>query len=108
MIMDLFTKFVHRDINLAVEEFRCNSNSLMIDVRTAEEYASGHIPKSVNIPLDRIGSIDDVSSSQNQKIYLYCQSGFRSKKACKFLKQLGYTNVEDIGSINFYSSNLEK
>ena len=106
--MNLFTKFVHRDINLAVEEFRCNSNSLMIDVRTAEEYAAGHIPKSLNIPLDRIGSIDEVSSSKNQKIYLYCQSGFRSKKACKFLKQLGYTNVEDIGSVSFYSSNLEK
>lgn len=106
--MNLFTKFVHRDINLAVEEFRCNSNSLMIDVRTAEEYAAGHIPKSVNIPLDRIGSIDELSSAKNQKIYLYCQSGFRSKKACKFLKQLGYTNVEDIGSISFYSSNLEK
>lgn len=43
------------DINAGVEEFRATPGARLIDVRTAGEYAGGHIPGAVNVPLQQIG-----------------------------------------------------
>ena len=42
------------DINEGVKQFRVNNNAVLLDVRSKEEYAAGHIPGSINIPLDRL------------------------------------------------------
>ena len=47
------------DINAGVEEFRATPGARLIDVRTAGEYAGGHIPGAVNVPLQQIGAIGD-------------------------------------------------
>jgi phage shock protein E len=69
----------------------------IIDVRTPSEYASGHIPNSVNIPLSllskRIGKV-----GKDQQIILCCASGMRSGSARNALLSMGYRNVHDGGS----------
>ncbi len=62
----------------------------VVDVRTAEEYAEGHIPDAVNIPLQDIESrLDELDASQ--AYLLVCRSGSRSAQAQSLLEQQGYT-----------------
>lgn len=78
--------------------------AVLIDVRTEEEYAQGHIPGSINIPIERLpyAEIDD-----DKTIYVYCLSGMRSERACVWLKNNDYDAI-DLGSIVRYDGELEK
>jgi rhodanese-related sulfurtransferase len=75
-------------------------NSLLIDVRTPAEYQASRIAAVVNRPLDQLEN--HVSEFQGyQTIYIHCQSGSRSQKACEKLRELGvhhYVNV--VGGIS--------
>ena len=71
---------------------------LLIDVRTDEEFDSGHLQGAINIPYQIIDEhIADINSSKNQEIILYCRSGRRSEIAKTTLLELGYTNVTNAG-----------
>ncbi len=71
---------------------------LIIDVRTDEEFDSGHLQGAINIPYQIIGEhIADLNSSKNQEIILYCRSGRRAEIAKTTLLDLGYTNVNNAG-----------
>jgi phage shock protein E len=96
------------EINEAVKELESNANTRLIDVRTQEEYQSGHIPGSVSLPLDHAQAIIQLVPDKKTKIYVYCQSGVRSAKAACFFQCLGYENVVDIGGITKWRGNLEK
>ena len=71
----------------------------LYDVRTAEEFAAGHVNGSVNWPVQTIetGKMPDVA--KDVKIYVYCQSGSRSAQASGLLKDAGYSDVVDLGSL---------
>ena len=71
---------------------------LLVDVRTPEEYASGHIAGSVNIPVQELGNrLAEVS--KDQPVVVYCRSGNRSAQAASILESAGYTGVYDLGGI---------
>lgn len=76
------------------------NNAIIIDVRTSEEYDTGHIVDSINIPVDNISSVD---YDKEQVIIVYCASGMRSARAAQELIDLGYTNVYNLdgGLINW-------
>jgi rhodanese-related sulfurtransferase len=60
--------------------------TVIVDVRTTEEFKNGHFPKSVNIPLNELNNrIDEFK--QMQHIIVCCASGIRSKKASIILNQ---------------------
>jgi rhodanese-related sulfurtransferase len=81
---------------------------LVIDVRTAWEFSSWHIEGAINIPETAIEQeIENYAKDKNQKILLYCLSGARSGIALKILTDLGYTNVENIGSLEQAKARLE-
>lgn len=65
----------------------------LVDVRTPEEFASGHVPGAVNLPVDqveaRIGEVD----APGAEVYLVCRSGGRSAKAADLLLAKGYAPV---------------
>ena len=52
--MSILDIFKSADINEGVKEFRADKSAVLLDVRSKEEYASGHIPGSINIPLARL------------------------------------------------------
>tara|TARA_Y100000768_G_scaffold206864_1_gene155902 strand:+ start:231 stop:551 length:321 start_codon:yes stop_codon:yes gene_type:complete len=83
------------------------NNSLLIDVRTINEFESGHIEDSLNIELQNISSITNKITT-DQKIYLYCRSGRRSQKATEILLELGYKDVTNLGGIKEASEVLNK
>lgn len=71
--------------------------ALIVDVRTKEEYQSGHIKGSQNIPLNNI-SAHYSSLNKNKTIITCCASGMRSARAKRILKSNGYTKVHNGGS----------
>ena len=72
----------------------------IVDVRTPEEYASGHIPNAICIPNESIGKQPPAElSDKKQLLLIYCRSGRRSKEASNKLVELGYENVVDFGGI---------
>ena len=74
---------------------------IILDVRTAEEYSEKHIPGAINIANESIGT-EDIPElpDKDQLILVYCRSGNRSKQASEKLVKLGYTNIIEIGGIN--------
>lgn len=71
---------------------------LLIDVRTPEEFAEGHIANAVNISLQTLSErLNEVP--RTLPVVLYCRSGNRSNEAQQLLEQAGYTNVQDMGGI---------
>ena len=71
------------------------NNYIVVDVRTPEEYAEGHVKESINIPYDEID--ENTNLDKNKTILVYCKSGVRSNKAYNTLKELGY-DVIDLGA----------
>ena len=98
--------FFHRtDINDAVAACRKTPGAVLMDVREADEFRSGHIPGAVNVPLSRIGA---VSFPKDKPLYVYCLRGTRSRRAVSCLKRMGYQNVQSIGGIASYKGEVEK
>jgi Rhodanese-related sulfurtransferase len=68
-------------------------NPLLIDVRQPAEYASGHIPNAINIPLQTLAeNLDQIP--KDRPVVLYCTSGYRTGMGVMTLEMLGYTNVQ--------------
>ena len=106
--MGFFDFFKQPDVNRGVEEYQSTSGAVLLDVRTPEEYRSGHIPGSKNIPLQAIDKVASVAENKDTALYVYCQSGARSRQAAGMLKQMGYTNVNNIGGIAAYAGKVER
>lgn len=73
--------------------------ALLLDVRTADEYAAGHIDGATNLSLQDMQSGKQPSVGTQQTIYVYCHSGNRSRQAAALLKDAGFSKVVDLGSI---------
>ena len=76
-----------------------DEKTILVDVRTKEEYDEGHLDDAINAPYDVIVSeLKDLG--KDTPIIVYCKSGVRSAKAIENLKNAGYTNLYDLGSIS--------
>jgi rhodanese-related sulfurtransferase len=77
-----------------IDENNENSEFVILDVRTIEEYVTGHIPDSANINYKSPKFKEEVSKLDKEKIYLtYCRSGTRSTKSAEMMKELGFQNI---------------
>ena len=74
-----------------------NAN-IVIDVRTSDEWSSGHLENAMNIEWQDILNITS-SVTKDEKVYLYCRSGNRSGRAAQILIDAGYSNVTNAGSL---------
>lgn len=74
------------------------NGAAIIDVRTPREFDEGHIPQSLNIPVDRINSNTERIKGMNKPIVFCCASGARSSQAVSVLKQHGLKEVYNGGS----------
>lgn len=73
------------------------SGAILVDVRSAGEFASGNAPGTINIPLQELGGrLDEIPRST--PVVLCCASGTRSGMAKLMLKKKGYQNVHNIGT----------
>ena len=102
--MSIFSIFQRPDMNDGVEQARQTPGALLLDVRTPEEYAAGHVPGSRNIPLDCVGQAE---LDREVPLFVYCRSGARSGQACSILRERGY-DATNIGGILHYEGTLEQ
>ena len=104
--MSFFNFFKQPDINQGVKDYSTTPGAVLLDVRTPQEYGAGHIPGSKNVPLQAIDKVTSVAENKNTVLYVYCQSGARSRQATSMLQGMGYTNVNNIGGIAAYSGKV--
>mgnify|MGYP000666104674 FL=1 len=86
---------------LSYDDFKnqiSNDNVLLFDVRTMDEFNSGHLKGSINIDFYEEKLFDKFFKKVNKSkpIYIYCRSGNRSKKSSEKLKNLGFVKVFDL------------
>ena len=104
-----FFDFLKRpDIHQGLQECRSDPAALLLDVRSAREFREGHIPGSINLPLEILHSAPSVLKDHDVPLYVYCYSGARSAQAARILAGMGYARVKNIGGIASYSGPVER
>lgn len=103
----MFGFFKRENINEGIEEYRAANHAILLDVRTKDEYRSGHVPGSKNIDVSEIEKVTSIVSDKSTPLFVYCLSGARSSSAVRMLKNMGYTRVKNIGGINAYKGPVE-
>jgi rhodanese-related sulfurtransferase len=87
--------------NLSPDEFEtalAAANTQLIDVRSAAEFESGHLPNAVNMDISSPTFLAQMQERTNklEPLYLYCRSGVRSASACDLLAQYGFTHLYNL------------
>lgn len=106
--MGLFDFLKTSDINEGVKICAATPGAVLLDVRNTDEYAAGHIPNSINLPLSRIGEAGSLFPDKAAPLFVYCLSGSRSSSAVGALSAMGYTNLTNIGGIRAWRGEIEK
>ncbi|WP_461532348.1 rhodanese-like domain-containing protein [Sinomicrobium sp.] len=81
-----------------VEQLGSNSDAVILDVRTADEFDEGYIPNAINIDIRQgQGFLDELEKlDKNKSYYVYCRSGARSAQACSVMEQLGFEEPHNL------------
>lgn len=81
---------------------QANKNTtLIVDVRTPEEFNAGAVPEAINIPMDELmRRHEELGNNFDRKIIVYCASGARSAYSQQLLMKIGYSNVENGGGLH--------
>lgn len=99
----------HVSMNDIVKIMEENKDYVIVDVRTPDEYAEGHIPNAINIQNETINeTVYNKLKDKNQLILIYCRSGSRSRQAAYKMQKLGYTNIVEFGGIINWKGKIEK
>ncbi len=86
---------------LALAALGAHARDVIVDVRTPQEYAAGHVDGAINIEHTAIAQgLAQAGVGKDDKVLLYCQSGVLSGKAQKTLQALGFSRAENIGGID--------
>jgi rhodanese-related sulfurtransferase len=96
-------------IALALMALSAQAKDVIIDVRTPQEFAAGHVEGAINIEHGNIAQqIAKAGVTKDDKVMLYCQSGRRSGIALDTLKGLGFSKAENVGGIEQARKTLAK
>ncbi len=77
-----------------MQRIEASHEQLILDVRSPEEYAGGHVPGAINIPHDQLGTrLAEISSHKNKEVVLYCRSGRRVAIAADILQSAGFSKL---------------
>ena len=83
----------------AVIQSKIKDGAQLLDVRTAEEFDSGHFAGAINLDVEDIIAGKLPEAAKHTQLYVYCRSGNRSAQAVSLLKQAGFTNITDLGGL---------
>ncbi|RDV16011.1 rhodanese-like domain-containing protein [Pontibacter diazotrophicus] len=87
--------------NLSAQEYkrqRMSGKTMVVDVRTPEEFADGHLTGAINSDYRGGDFAEEIKTWKKNKVYyLYCASGNRSGKAAELMKEAGFQNIYNIG-----------
>lgn len=93
----------------AQAELAKDRSIVLVDVRNPDEYSSGHIKGSINVPLPYVPTVlPKKVTDKNARIFVYCLSGARSNQASRWMVSNGYENVVNIGGIASWGGPIER
>ena len=88
------------EANKLITDNEINPDFVILDVRTPEEFNSGHIENAINIDYKSTNFKDEVKKLDKNKIYVvYCHSGRRAAASGDIMEQLGFKNIYNIGGV---------
>jgi len=87
----------HARVSSAQAHQLVESGARLVDVRASFEFASGHLPGAVNVPVQQIQQRLQELEPKDKPIIVYCHSGSRSQMAYDALKAAGFTQLYDLG-----------
>lgn len=92
-----------------MQRIKANHAGLILDVRSPEEYAEGHVPGAINIPHNQLGSrLAEIGSYKDKEIVLYCAVGGRAAKAANTLRAAGFSKLLHLdGDMNGWLSHAD-
>ena len=83
--------------NLNVTHLINTQDAVLLDVRVQTEYAVGHLPNAIHIPLSQVkGRVDELAKLSARPVVAYCASGNRSRSAASALAQAGFKDVYNL------------
>lgn len=94
--MGIFSEVKNISLAEGLKLAEAMKEKIILDVRSEGEYAGGHLPNSINIPINRLPAAE---IDKNTTIFAYCLSGARSARACSFLAKQGYENIYNMGGV---------
>ncbi|RVT77523.1 rhodanese-like domain-containing protein [Flavobacterium sufflavum] len=96
------------EVTAFAKEIKTTQKPQILDVRTPEEFATGHIDNAQNIDWQGENFVKNVEKlNKNKPVYVYCRSGKRSLKASEKLEELGFKNIYNLDG-GFLKWNAEK
>lgn len=97
-------KFIKRLPSISTKELenKLSEKIVLLDVRTQDEYKRGHIHQAISKPLDKMNTY----KGKENNVYVICQSGIRSKKAARILKNKGYDVVNVRGGMSQWRGSI--
>ena len=79
---------------LAATQLINRQNAVLLDVRDTKEYAAGHLPNAVHVPLSELGSrSSELAKLKSRPVIAYCERGQRSRAAGSALAKLGFADI---------------
>lgn len=82
-----------------------DKNTILLDVREVDEFATGHIPNAINQPLSQL---DQFNGDNNKHYIIICQSGMRSQRATDYLRSQGYQAINVKGGMNAWTGEITR
>ncbi|MDH5484735.1 MAG: rhodanese-like domain-containing protein [Gammaproteobacteria bacterium] len=74
-----------------------DEDTILLDVREANEMSSGHIKGAIHIPMSTLNKrLSELDKHKARQVLAYCRSGSRSNYACKLLKKSGFEHVNNL------------
>ena len=94
---------------LIVQQDLLATESLIIDVRTDNEWNNGYIENAKHIPISELKKrLNEIQAFKDQPVFTYCAAGKRAERAKNLLIENGFTNVTNLGGIQDASTKLDK
>lgn len=100
LVLGYFTFLKGGDVSSAEARKLVQSGARLVDVRTPAEFAAGHIPGAINIPVQQLETRMRELEPKDGTVVLYCRSGRRSGDAAQLLKRAGFAQVHDLGPMS--------
>jgi rhodanese-related sulfurtransferase len=90
----------HHRVSSAEAHRLVEAGARLVDVRASFEFANGHLPGAINVPLQHLDKRMGELEPKDKEIVVYCQSGGRSQVAFEQLKSAGFSKLYDLGPMS--------
>lgn len=96
----LASQLVFRSRGAEARRWVAQENALLLDVRSEREFAAGHLPGAVNVPVSQLAVKLETLGDKGRPVVVYCASGVRSTRAASLLRDARFSRVLNLGAMS--------